>query len=381
MKKAISIITHPAFIIPIIFFGVSRYFAHWIALQGNCWAGLEPLCWYRWDSGLYLKIAEHGHELFHCGPEQGYVAGASEWCGTAGWAPLYPFLIRFIHWITGSDLQHIGVNISALFLLGYLFVSAQIMELKNWKIHGWIMMALVAFCPGNIYFHAIYPISMVLFFLGIFYWMLQKNKYLFAGIAAFFAILTYSIGFFILPVLVLYFLLLLYKKSPDIIPFLTRTIIPAGLGLVALFAYDQYATGHWNAMFLIQGKYGHSLHSPLKIFGERLQIFLHKPLGIESWIEIQNFFMILYVFGMAIFLIYKNWKTPFQVFSGIYLFVLWFLPYSASLDVALYRNSAILAPAHSRVKAFPLGFLIVLLGIFLWFSYVMGVLFMWDKLK
>jgi hypothetical protein len=375
LQKIKKYLLHPAVLLPLAMFLITKAFAYWIAGEGNCWDGFGPDCWVRWDSGLYVRIAEHGHQLFHCGPEYGYPVGAPEWCGTAGWAPLYPWFMRIFHGITGIDLVHSGLILSNIFLLGYLFVCAQILAISGFHIRHWLLLALCAFCPGNIYFHSLFPLSQVSFFLALFFLFLQREKFLYAGIAAYLAVLSYSIGFFLLAVLGIYALLFLFRFRNKFWPYVLQTCIPATAGLLTIFIYDQLVTGHWDALFLIQQKYGHTLHSPTKLFVERWQIMAKEPLGMKTWMEVQNMFIIVYIISMSVVQFRKGFQKPFDFFHGLYLFVLWFLPYSASTNVALYRNAAILGPAHSVAKTLPTWALAILVAIFIGLSYPLGILF------
>lgn len=364
----------PAIVIPLIVYLLSKLWMYFIALQGNCWAGFGPDCWVRWDSALYMQIAEQGHTLFYCGPEQGYEAGSTAWCGNAGWAPLYPFLMFLIHKITHISLPISGIVLSNVFFLSYLFACAKLIDLQTYGMRSWLMLGIFAFCPGNVYFHAVFPISLVAFCITLLFIFIQKEKFLLAGMAGFFAVLSYSTGFFLLAVMGLYGVALFWKKHPKWRQYFIKTLGISAVALLCLFAYDFAATGHWNALFLIQGKYGHGIQSPLKMFGEHFKILIAQPFSLLHWVEIQNMVMVLYI-AIAAFLSWKYISKPFRLFQTLFLLVFWFLPYSISLQVSLYRNAAVIGAGHSVANKLPTWLLLALFLIFFALSYPLGILF------
>src|SRR3954463_9334460 len=58
---------------------------------------LEPAAWGRWDSFHYVDIAVHGRTFGRCdSPRFSALPNPlnTTWCGTAGWLPGYPWMIR-----------------------------------------------------------------------------------------------------------------------------------------------------------------------------------------------------------------------------------------------------------------------------------------------
>ncbi|MBM3400175.1 MAG: hypothetical protein FJY15_06370, partial [Bacteroidetes bacterium] len=78
----------PAIGIPLAVWLLARMASHFMGIESQCCGGWTAECWSRWDSGLYLQIAEKGHNLIPCPDWPG------AWCGNAGWAPLYPLMIK-----------------------------------------------------------------------------------------------------------------------------------------------------------------------------------------------------------------------------------------------------------------------------------------------
>ena len=93
-------------------------------LDGRARYFLSPAHWSRSDSRLYLKIAAHGYSLFQC---SGPTYPPHSWCGTAGWAPLYPWLI--------SVLGHLGLTLPAAGML-LAIVCTYLALLAIWMLIG-----------------------------------------------------------------------------------------------------------------------------------------------------------------------------------------------------------------------------------------------------
>lgn len=150
--------------------------------------------------------------------------------------------------------------------------------------------------------------------------------------------------------------------------------MPAALGLIIWFGYDLVATGHWDALFKIQSKYGHGLNSPIKFLGLHLKKLISNPLELKTSIEVQNMLVLIMVIVFNVQLWLKK-SDNYSRFSGIYLFFFWMLPFSASADVALYRNCAMLGPSYSLMNNLKTIYLFVILALFLILWYPLGILF------
>src|SRR3954468_9910273 len=88
--------------------------------------------WSRWDSGLYVDIAEHGYTLFRCAPPNG-----ADWCGNAGWFPAYPWLLRALT-LVGLPLLQTAACVA------WLFSAATIVLLRLTFLRGRSRLTIVA---------------------------------------------------------------------------------------------------------------------------------------------------------------------------------------------------------------------------------------------
>jgi len=337
-------------------------FGHYIALAGNCWGGWNEICWSRWDSGLYLGIAKEGHTLYPCSDNPTWN------CGNAGWAPLYPALIRTLHEISGQKIPYAdaGIYLSTFFWISSLY------WVRNESLAGALLLILA---PGNIYFHAIFPMSLLAFFvLGMFYF-LERQKYLLAGIMGYFAALSYSIGFILIACLGLYALHQLIIKNLSIKNALKLVLIPLA-GIITWFVYDYYATGKWNALFLIQGKYGHHVKLPFEMMYLKFKELLENWGTLKMSIELQNF-TIWFAVILAVMIFYKiRSRQPLWLLLMTFTLLYWWLPYSSSSVTAVYRNVCVLLPAwiylFRYIKPYQRWVALFIMGCF---SVTQGILF------
>jgi hypothetical protein len=159
--------------------------------------------WERWDSALYEYIGAHGYVINRCTPELG---GASQWCGDAGWFPLFPWIFGALHKL-GLPLRGTAAAVS------WAFTGATLLLLWRTFLNRRATPAAIgcllyaAFAPGQIYGYAIFPLSMLVFFTILHLWLLWRGRYGLAGLAGAAAALSYPIGVMLVPVSALWLLL------------------------------------------------------------------------------------------------------------------------------------------------------------------------------
>jgi len=151
----------------------------------------------RWDSGNYLNIARRGYALTHCAPTATSPFTTADWCGTAGWFPLYPLGMRLVGAL-GFGQPRAGLLLAELFALGSLGLL--------WWLLGSIprpanlaCLALAAVFPGSMYEHALFPISLALAASLLYLALLAVGRWTAAGIAGAAAAAAYQPGILLIP--------------------------------------------------------------------------------------------------------------------------------------------------------------------------------------
>lgn len=384
-------------ILPIVVYLAAFGFAQYIALAGNC-HGWWEVCWSRQDSGLYLEISEKGHTLYHCGVENNYEEGSDKWCGNAGWAPFYPLLIYIIHQLSGLPNPVIGILLTHFFFICFLFLVAKMLNIQDFRFKNLLTLLLCGIFPGGFYFFSIFPLSLLVLLLTIiFYSMLNQTKW-YTAVAAFLLPLTYSSAVILLFCFGVYTLYLFLRKpqdnialkfnerlkqvfnlSSDVNKILRFVLLPAFFGLITLYLYDYFTTGYWNAMYMVQSKYGHLLYSPFKHLGIHFKMLReHWPQPI-AWIDLQNIvgFILMPFLAAAM---YKS-KSKIAVLLMIYVLVMWYIPFSIGINVSLYRGITLLAPAMVFLHQKSVWLKLSCIAVFAIFYYQLGVLFILSILK
>lgn len=270
------------------------------------WAGTNPLhadAWVRWDSNLYLDIARRGYVLEHCAATSGYAAW--QWCGNAGWFPLYAWMLKVAP----------GAVLSLVFQAALLFAVWRFLLREE----GVAALFLAAFFPGSIYQQAVFPISLFLLCATLFLAHPRPETGLFAA-------LSYPTGALLAP------LALLRRR------WLSALGVCAGLLLVMAVLRAQ--TGRFDAWFLTQQKYGYGLHfAPLDTLFSRLKpLFNARYRDFTTFSTAAQTLLVLVMMALGL----RRWRA--QPAVAAYCLLYWAFPLLAGGRLSLYRAEAVLVP-------------------------------------
>jgi hypothetical protein len=223
---------------------------------------------------------------------------------------------------------------------------------------------------------------MLVFLLLLCFYFLQKSQFIASGIIAFFAVLTYSIGFVLILAFAIWFIHDFFVNEKMKINWkkFSMLLFPIA-GILTWFVYDYLKTDHWNALFLIQAKYGHSLNTPWKYMSVRFNDMVLNWNKRDKWIEIQNFALWI----MVLYSCYEYWKLRKEnnnwVFFLSFTFLFLAVPYSTSPITAIYRNAVVLIPSWIILtQTLSYKKIIVALAAFIVLAYPLGILFIQSVL-
>lgn len=233
-----------------------------------------PGTWARWDSWQYVSIAHGGYTVGLC--PKGYVSAdpsrADYLCGNAGWFPGYPVIMRELSQLAGIPLLVAGLVVAwtcwylVLLLIWRLVADAHSLPGR------WVCLLIAAFFPGQVYFAAVFPVSLCIAgMLGCLYAALRGSRLVLAGVAlasGFVAAYSYITAVALAPALLVTALVAVRGRRR------LRVLIAAfgslaGFGAVLLTM--QRAVGLWNAYFLTAEKYQVGVHSPVETLLVRLR--------------------------------------------------------------------------------------------------------------
>jgi hypothetical protein len=368
------------------------------------WRLLDPLSYARWDSGLYLHIARSGYFAVSCTQHTSQAPPGTYLCGTISWFPGYPIAIRALSTVTGLSLDVAGLVIAwacwylVLVLMWRLLADARSASTR------WVCLLIAAFFPGQVYFAAMFPISLcVAAILGCLYLALRPYRpaLAWAGFAAgFVAGYSYLTAIVLVPALLVTGLLVLRGRSR------LQAIIPAAgaaAGFAAVLLTMQAAVGIWNAYFISARRWGVGGHNPLDTLIKRLRPFWTPlPTGSYVWhyAAAQTLFTLCFV-GLvcvvtligavrgqhAVEVPHEGWAAPIQrrisTFDLTFLLMtlgVWVVPYVAGGSLSTYRSEAFVIVSVPLLRRLPAWLLVVPLGAAVWVAWQMAPYFFNGKL-
>jgi hypothetical protein len=243
----------------------------------------DPATFNHWDADQYLSIAEHGYRA----SAQCHITPAFPFCGNVTWFPGYPGLIRVL------AATHVGYPAAALVIawicwyltLLMVWVLSADRAIRGGTARGVACLALAAVFPGQVYFAALFPISLVTFAVLLCIWLAtrtsrasQTTTVVRTSIAGVVAGLAYPLAFAAVPALIVGALVTRSRQRRTVM--LSGAVaVVTGFGLV--LAYAQLRVGMWNAYFITeQHEYGVGAHNPLTLLMARYHQHVHP---LSSW--------------------------------------------------------------------------------------------------
>ncbi len=273
----------------------AAFVAGWILIASRAPKGwmsvFNPATFNHWDADKYLSIAKHGYQA----SAQCRTTPAFPNCGNVTWFPGYPGVIRVL------ASTHIGYPAAALVIAWscwYLTLLMVWVLSAGGVVHAEMAtrrrtarrvacLALAAVFPGQVYFAALFPISLLTFVLLLCIWLATRTSFAKRGpvirtaVLGVLAGLAYPLALSAAPALVVGAFVTRTRRT-RVTMFTGAAAIVAGFGLV--LAYAQLRIGLWNAYFITEKhEYGVKPHSPLTLLHTRYHQFMHPP---SSWFRI-----------------------------------------------------------------------------------------------
>jgi hypothetical protein len=284
----------------------------------------------RWDSFNYISIATHGYYLEE---EEGRVVG-----GNAAWFPGYPLLIRAFasRHLTPAKA---GKIISSLFAFGLLVVLWQL--LRERKPDG-LTLLLAAFFPGFVYYHSVFPLSMVAALALLAVVLSARGSHFGAGCAGAAAAFSYPPGFLVGGPLLWGVL-----RDPGLTPHrrllaLVEGPVLVGLGLLAVFAYQARSVG-WTAFFRMRTAYFDNAPSnPFREFAENTKLVWAGEVAPEALPHLQTVLVALLVLASCgIAWRYRSSLALVEQELLAIAVLFWAFPYFLGRGISPYRAEAL----------------------------------------
>jgi hypothetical protein len=310
--------------------------------------------WVRSDSYRYITIARDGYAWV---PEDPLSSNT-------GWFPGYPLLIRVVSGGLGVKPALAGRGVAVAFTLALVALLWAELLPPAPRARRLLALFVAGFFPGWVYWHAVFPLSMALFFSLASLALGARHRYLAAGACGAVAAFSYPIG--VVTVLPLAVLVVWDDRLSGVARgrALLAGPVLAGLGLGAVFAVMQATVGRWDAYLRLQEEqFGHGLHNPLAVFAGWLLPTLSGTLSPELLLGLQAFLTAL-LLALAAILVLRAPSRPIDVALLVMGATLWLLVHTAGPNLSVYRPAGglvCLVPILARLGVRPLGLLLLAL--------------------
>lgn len=180
--------------------------------------------WFRWDSGHYTSIAAKGYEAPY----------------KTAFFPLFPLLERGVSFVTHNPFVA-GLLISNLAGLGMLLVLYRLVEEDFDAERAYRTVIYLSVFPTAFFFASAYNESLFLFLAILSFYAMRRGNWWLAGLSGALAILTRSAALaLLLPFFYEYARQHEFKPGMSRFDILAGALIPAGLGIYALYCFFQF---------------------------------------------------------------------------------------------------------------------------------------------
>jgi len=353
-------------------------------------AVLNPATFSRWDSAWYLSIARHGYRMrLHCHDWHHTARAGMHVCASVTWFPGYPLLMRAVS-ATGISLASAGLMISWLFwyltLLMIWLLSKPTPEppASRWgTTTQWLCLLIAAFFPGQIYFAAIFPISMAAFgMLACCYWSARAPNWPLAAIAGLIAGSAYLPTAAVIPGLVAAAVVAKDRRAR------AAMCVGAGgvaAGVVAVLAYAQVTVGRWDAYFFTERvEYGVRIHDPFATLIDRFTSFMPLLASDSLRAIAEQGFLVALLLVLALAGFAARARAGFQAADIVLIIaavVGWLIPYVGGGKLSVYRDEAMMIVLVPLLRRLPAWVLVGPLLAAVWVADMMAPLFFSGVLR
>ncbi|MGI8479860.1 MAG: mannosyltransferase family protein [Gaiellaceae bacterium] len=280
----------------------------------------------RFDAAWFIAISEDGYSADD---------------ESAAFFPGFPLAIRAASWMLPGDTLVGALAVSnALFLVGLVVLYAlTAMEFDEGRARRTI--ALVAFFPSSLFFLAPYSESFFLAAVVLTFWWSRRDKPVFAGLAGFVAVGVKSVGFVVVPALLVEAAVRSESRRE-----LARRLAYGLLPLLALAAYGAFWLGRTRDALeplAAQDAWTRSLQFPVITIGEAIS------LGAQGITDARGIWWTLDLVVTAALLIpflhrFRELRLSYQVFVGLSLLIPLTFPFPPRPFMSMPRFVIVLFP-------------------------------------
>lgn len=312
----------------------------WTAAWSKGFSPLRSSTWDRWDSSNYLAIADRGYELYRCG-DTAWGHFPDDWCGTAGWFPGYPAIMRLLRWNGLSDVTN-GWIIAVLALVA-AFGGLWVWLLRDLPpARSLPAMALAAVFPSSVYFGAVFPVSLTVLSAVAMFAALRHHHFLVAGLCGTVAAVMYPSG--------------LLVGAAALAPLLGRTIgawrarivaalqvgAPVAVAYALVLVQYELRVGHWDAWFKNQGNNHYERVLPVETLWNAWEKVVDRT---APWVGAQALLTAaIVVLATVLTLRRRRELEVFEVALLAVVLLMWLTPLTIGVGFSHHRADAFVVP-------------------------------------
>ena len=347
-------------------------------------AAFQPATFTHWDSGQYLSIARHGYRMrMHCHRGRHTRLPGVHVCANVTWFAGYPLLMRALS-VTGTPLAAAGLIIAwvcwylALLMIWLLTDPAPERAASRWgTVTRWLCLLLAAFFPSQIYFAAIFPISMAAFgMLACCYWSARVPNRPLAAIAGILAGSAYLPAVAVIPGLAAAAVAAKNHRARVAMCW-GAAGVAAGVG--AVLGYAQLAVGRWDAYFFTERvEYHVRIHDPLATIAARFGSFVPLPESAAHRAVAEQGFLLALLLVLALVGFAACARTGLQAVDTLLVIataVEWLIPYVGAGKLRIYRAEGLMIVLVPLLRRLPPWVLVIPLAAAIWVAAAMAPLF------
>ena len=349
---------------------------------GTLAAALRAATWVRRDSNQYLKIAAHGYQATtHCTHAPAAPGQVVHLCGNISWLPAYPALLRLVS-LSGLSLPAAGIVVA--WICWYLtLVMVWVLTAQAPTPNRWACLLLAAVFPGQVYFAAVFPISMctLLMLLSVRAATVSHRLLPCAG-AAFVAGATYPLALALAPGLLL--AAAFAGGSRHVLRVCVAGAVAVLAGFGAVLGYAQLTVGKWNAYFITEREeYGVQTHVPWRVFVDHIaplwtglatplpgappptKPHVHGPVDVAGITTARQSLLLAIVVALATVITIRAGAhrrprrlDPIDAALLMTAVTAWIIPYIGGGSVSIYRSEAcvlVIVPLLRRLRWWQTG--------------------------
>ncbi|WP_155388891.1 hypothetical protein [Catellatospora paridis] len=294
----------------------------------------------RWDGGIYLGIAENGYQAGLCAQIYPNGPNPDGLCGNAGWFPLLPFLVLALTKI-GLGSAAAGVLIAEACALGMLIALCRLLASARTAVKA-ACLAVAALLPSGVYFHATFPMSLVMLLALAMFLLLVRGRWVLAGLTGMVAATAYPLAVLLAPAAVVFLLIPPGRWAWRRLATAAYVGGLTGLGVLAVFGVMQLTTGRWDAYLAIQSSnYGHGVHNPFATFRTLIE---WQPTTVSAELVFSTGLVLLAVAALAVAAVRRQATVLDWTLGAVYGPLLLITPLVVGASQAQFRSHTLLLP-------------------------------------